>query len=204
MSDESRWDQRDEPALVSRMLAGDEEAYEVFSRHYIPAVYRFAIARLDGNTQLAKDIVQATLCKTVAKLATFRNEGPLLGWLCACCRNEIAMHFRGAPREVGLDVEGIDASSFPAPSYDSPDALLLSAETSEQVHLALDLIPERYAQVLGWKYVDGASVREISERIEMGEKATESLMTRARAAFRAAWLRLEEPAAPRRARSEAR
>ncbi|MBI2212814.1 MAG: RNA polymerase sigma factor [Acidobacteria bacterium] len=203
MHDESRWEPRDEPALVLRMLSGDEEAYEVFSRHYIPAVYRFAIARLDGNSQLAKDIVQATLCKVVTKLATYRGDGPLLGWLCACCRNEIAMHFRGAPREVSLEGDGLDAKAFRAPSYESPDEVLLSAETSEQVHLALDLIPERYAQVLGWKYVDGISVREISRRIDMSEKATESLMTRARASFRAAWLGLESPAASHRSRSEA-
>lgn len=204
MSDEFPWEQRDEPALVARMLSGDEEAYEVFSRHYVPAVYRFAISRLDGNSQLAKDMVQSTLCKVIARLATFRGDGPLLGWLCACCRNEIAMHFRGAPREVGLEMDGIDGKSFPAPAYESPDALLLSSETSERVHLALDLIPEHYARVLGWKYVDGISVREIGARIAMSEKATESLLTRARAAFRSAWVGLEGTSNLQRARSEAR
>ncbi len=186
------------------MLSGDEEAYEVFSRHYIPALYRFASARLDGNTQLARDIVQTTLCKVITKLGTFRGEGPLLGWLCACCRNEIAMHFRAAPREIGLDDESVGAAGFAASSHDRPDALLISAETSELVHLALDLLPERYAQLLGWKYVDGASVREISERISLSEKATESLLTRARGAFRETWDSLGATRGRASARAEAR
>lgn len=204
MRDESRWERPDEQALVARMLTGDQEAYEVFSEHYIPAVYRFAIKRLDGDSQLAKDIVQTTMCKVITKLGTFRGDGPLLGWLCACCRNEIAMHFRGAPREVGLESCGLDVQAFPAPRNDRPDELLLSSETSELVHLALDLLPERYAQALGWKYVDGASVREISQRVGLSEKATESLLTRARVAFRDAWENLGGRAAPRPARSEAR
>lgn len=204
MRDETRWERLDEQSLVTRMRSGDEEAYEVFSQHYIPAVYRFAIARLDGDAQLANDIVQSTLCKVVTKLGTYRGDGPLLGWLCACCRNEIAMHFRGIPREVGFEGDGVDSSALPAPQSGQPDALLLSAETSELVHLVLDILPERQAQVLGWKYVDGVSVREISLRCGLSEKATESLLTRARVAFREVWASLGGGAVPARARSEAR
>jgi DNA-directed RNA polymerase specialized sigma24 family protein len=52
------------------------------------------------------------------------------------------------------------------------------------VHGALDQLPTRYGNALEWKYVEGASVREIAGRLQLGAKATESLLTRARAAFR--------------------
>jgi DNA-directed RNA polymerase specialized sigma24 family protein len=38
--------------------------------------------------------------------------------------------------------------------------------------------------VLEWKYIHELSVQEIAERLGVGYKAAESLLTRARAAFR--------------------
>ncbi|MGF2075326.1 RNA polymerase sigma factor, partial [Enterococcus casseliflavus] len=63
------------------------------SDSYVPAVYRFAQRRL-ADRELTRDIVQATVCKAIGKLRTFRGESGLVTWLCACCQNEIAAHFR--------------------------------------------------------------------------------------------------------------
>jgi RNA polymerase sigma-70 factor (ECF subfamily) len=52
------------------------------------------------------------------------------------------------------------------------------------VHLTLDLLPEHYARALQWKYVDGLSVEQIATRLGLSGKAAESLLTRARQAFR--------------------
>ena len=50
----------------------------------------------------------------------------------------------------------------------------------------MDTLPERYGDILEWKYVDGLSVNDIAERLSVGVKAAESQLTRARAAFREA------------------
>ena len=46
-------------ALVDRMLEGDQRAFDQFTDTMIPRLYRFALRRLDGNTDLTRDIVQA-------------------------------------------------------------------------------------------------------------------------------------------------
>ena len=46
--------------------------------------------------------------------------------------------------------------------------------------------PDRYSDVLEWKYVDGLSVDEIAAQLNISVKAAESLLTRARGAFRQA------------------
>jgi RNA polymerase sigma-70 factor (ECF subfamily) len=58
----------------------------------------------------------------------------------------------------------------------------------------MDALPTRYGEVLEWKYIDGMPVAEIARRLEIGPKAAESLLTRARVAFRTAIL--EMAAAP--------
>ena len=52
------------------------------------------------------------------------------------------------------------------------------------VEATLDALPGHYGEVLEWKYLDGHSVQEIASRLELGPKAAESLLTRAREAFR--------------------
>ena len=170
----------EEKALVERMLAGDEAAMEELADEYFPGLYRFALARLGGDTELAREVVQTTVCKALAKLETFRGEAPLLGWLCACCRNEIRMGFRKKqrlPRVVELEEDV-------ASDRDLPEGALARKEEVRHVHTVLDLLPPRYASALEWKYVERVSVKEIAERLRVGAKAAESLLTRARQAFR--------------------
>lgn len=147
----------DEKELVGKIAAGDREAFDMFAEHYIPGLYRFARARLRGDSQLTRDIVQATLCKVMAKLNSYRGDGPLFGWLCACCRNEIAMHFRArgnAAMELSLEENAIPSAALAAPKTERPDEILITFERTERVHLTLDLLPRRYAEVLEWKYDD--------------------------------------------------
>jgi DNA-directed RNA polymerase specialized sigma24 family protein len=58
------------------------------------------------------------------------------------------------------------------------------------VRLTLDQLPARYGDALEWKYVEGLSVKEIAVRLGVGPKAAESLLTRARQAFRDAFATL--------------
>ncbi|HEX4953583.1 MAG TPA: sigma-70 family RNA polymerase sigma factor [Thermoanaerobaculia bacterium] len=190
---------REERLLVERMLAGDARAMETFADEYFPGLYRFALGRLRGDRELAREIVQTTVCKALGKLASFRGEAPLAAWLCACCRNEVRMHFRGLGRQpplLALD-DGDDerpALPLPAPG-ELPEGSLLRREEAGRVHRALDSLPPRYARALEWKYLERASVEEIAARLQLGGKAAESLLSRARRAFREGYERLSRRAA---------
>ena len=48
----------------------------------------------------------------------------------------------------------------------------------------LDSLPEQTRIILEWKYIDKVTVRDISERLEMTEKAVESILFRGRREFR--------------------
>ena len=64
------------------MVRGDEGAFgEFFESHFAP-LFRFAMPRVGNDAQVAEDVVQATLCRAVRKLASYRGEAALLTWLC--------------------------------------------------------------------------------------------------------------------------
>ena len=184
-------------ALVGRLLDGDEAAFEEFFGRYFPKLYRFAVTRLGNDANAAEDVVQATLCKAVAKLGTFRGEAALFTWLCTFCRHEISAHYArhgASARDVPLaeDAPEVRAAleSLGASGADAPDEQLRRGELSKLVQLTLDALPGRYGDALEWKYIQEESVREIAARLDVTPKAAESLLSRARDAFRDAFAAL--------------
>jgi RNA polymerase sigma-70 factor (ECF subfamily) len=131
------------------------------------------------------------------------------------CRNEIAMHFRRQSRRP-WEVEWTqDAQDFDGPADSLAtvrvDEQLIQEERAGLVHMVLDLLPSHYSNALEWKYLESLSVKEIAERLQMTPKAVESMLTRARLAFREQFdrhidqLEIEAPSIPassRRAVSE--
>jgi RNA polymerase sigma-70 factor (ECF subfamily) len=181
----------DDKALARRMLAGDERSFEEFFETYFPGLYRFALARLHGNADAAEDVVQATLCKAVTRLATYRGEAALFTWLCTFCRHELSAHYARHQRsrqETPLVEDAPEVrsalESLGATESADPDERLRRRELARLVRIALDSLPRRYGDVLEWKYMQELSVSDIAARLDVGPKAAESLLTRARQAFR--------------------
>lgn len=189
-----------ERVLVRSLLAGEESAFRELCDVYLPYVYRFARHRLAGDEELAREMVQSTAVKAISKLDGFRGDAALASWLCAICRNEIAGHFRKlgrAPIATGLEADELEslAGATEGP-FEGAERELLRRERAELVHVALDGLPTHYARALEWKYLDGLPVDEIARRLEIGLKAAESLLTRARQAFRAGFSRVEREGPP--------
>lgn len=180
--------------LVKRMLAGEEHAFEEFFAGYFPGLFRFVYLRVNNSADAAEEIVQKALCKAVAKLGTYRGEAALFSWLCTFCRHEISRYMKENSRYYFqpdyLDSPEIAAAleSLLMASQDRPDHAVLRKELGFMVQLALEALPSRYADALEWKYMEGLPVKEIAERLNLGLKAAESLLTRARQAFRDAFL----------------
>jgi RNA polymerase sigma-70 factor (ECF subfamily) len=173
------------------MLDGDERAFSEFFDEYFARLYRFALPRLNGNADAAQEVAQATLCKVMRKLDTFRGEAALFTWICQVCRHQIADHLREGRRHSERivlieDSPAVQAAldSIQAPDDERPDQRYDQGQTGALVRAVLDRLPARYGDALEWKYVEGLSVEEIGERLGVGTTAAQSLLARARVAFR--------------------
>jgi RNA polymerase sigma-70 factor (ECF subfamily) len=172
------------------MLAGDEAAFEEFFVATYPALYRFALVRAGGDAQAAADVAQATICKAIGKLQTFRGEAALLTWLYTFCRHELYAWRKqqgGRPVEVLEDDPEVRAALESLRAAVDVESALDRAALASVVRRVLDQLPAHYASALEWKYIDELSVQEIGARLGLGLKAAESLLTRARRAFRDAF-----------------
>jgi RNA polymerase sigma-70 factor (ECF subfamily) len=181
----------DDRELVRRMLSGEQRAFNEFFNAYADRLYRFALVRLSDDTAAAEDAVQQTMCRAVEKLGQFRGEAALFTWLCRICRNAIADGFRAKDRPRGVVVpfddteeirQALEAiSAIPA---EDPEDAAISGQLEAAVRAVLDYLPRRYGDVLEWKYIQGESIKEIAVRLGVAPKAAESVLNRARVAFR--------------------
>jgi len=60
----------------------------------------------------------------------------------------------------------------------------------------MDNLPRKYRHILRWKYVEDRPVSYIAEVLGLGQKATDSLLVRARAAFKQVYLSFADDHAP--------
>jgi RNA polymerase sigma-70 factor (ECF subfamily) len=186
----------DDRALVNRMVAGQEPAFEEFFAAYFPPLFRFALARLRDQAA-AEEVVQAALCRAVTRLRSYRGEAALFTWLCTFCRHEISSYLGGqARRREAAHVDLVEElpevraalESLAARGPADPETALRREELKRLVQVTLDRLPRRYGDALEWKYIEGLSVLEVAERLGLGAKAAESLLARAREAFRDGFL----------------
>jgi RNA polymerase sigma-70 factor, ECF subfamily len=151
-----------------------------------------------------EDVVQMTLINAIRGLATFRGGSALFTWLCQICRNVLADARRknaARPRTQSLDdlaEERPLAAIIELTDFRDPLDECEANSTRGAVRRVLNGLPTRYARILELRFGDELTVPEISRSLQMSEDAAESLLTRARHAFRAAWLEHLEGAAAER------
>ena len=180
-----------EGELVRGLLRGDRRAFEQFFNEYYPKLYRFVKRRMPRDAATAEDIAQGTLCRALESLRSYRGEAALFTWLCTLCRREMSARWdetrawSTAPR-LAEDDPAIRAALESLLAREQWDPL--SAADREQVRnsilTTLDYLPAPYGDILEWKYLRDMSMGEIASRLGRSPKAVESLLTRAREAFR--------------------
>ncbi|MDX1405889.1 MAG: sigma-70 family RNA polymerase sigma factor [Woeseiaceae bacterium] len=176
--------------LASHVASGDQEAFNAFFHEYFPRLFRFTLTRVNNDPELAEEIVQRTMCIVVRKMSSYRGEALLFSWLCRICRNEMQAIFRkrGIELPTGVPIEDHPAVQAALESIGSdefqPESMRRRDEIAAFVRTTLDHLPANYAIALEMKYINGNSVLEIARELGIGEKAAESVLSRARVAFR--------------------
>lgn len=176
--------------LARQIAAGDVMAFDAFFKEYFPRLFRFTLTRTSGDADLAEEIVQQTMCKVVHKMGNFRGEALLFTWLCQICRNELVGVFRkhGIQSDRSVPYEDIPEIRAALESIctnpDNPETQRIADELARFVRVTLAHLPLNYGSALELKYIRGCSVDEIGAYLNISTKAAESVLSRARVAFK--------------------
>ncbi len=188
-------------AWKARALSGDREAIDQLVSGVLEPLYRFCLYRVGQNQHICEEVVQETIARAIADLPHYepgRAADQIFPWLTGLARNEVRRSLAHRQATASLEaiwmrmdgqLRDIFARLEAAPLGED---VLVRQETREMVNATMSQLPEHYRQALEAKYVDRQSVREIAARQATTDKAIESLLTRARQAFRETFLALAQ------------
>jgi len=172
--------------LGKALRNGKPGAWTEFYDLYAEPLHRFVLARVNGNQELAADVAHDAIVLAVEGIRRFDvRKGSLWSWLCGIAMNTIREAGRDAARAARLRERIQDTAS----ARSEP---LIVEDESPDVEVVLSSLNPRHQEVLVRKYVKGLSVKQIAAETGVSEKAVESRLTRARAAFRREYDRLAE------------
>ena len=157
----------DDDDLVTRVRAGDREAYDALVARHTASAYRTAV--LLGAGPDAEDVVQEAFVKAYRNLSRYRAEASFRSWLLAIVANETRNLHRTRTRRDGLMLRA--AAADPVAAVTAEDGLdaVLAAERRAALVAALRRLPARDREVIVCRYL-----------LDLGEEETVTVLGVAR------------------------
>ena len=165
--------------LVKQIKYGDQSAFKVLYLKYADLLFAYILHHTDNEA--ASEIWQQTWVVFVEKINDFQYKSSIFTWLSAIAKNKIADHYRNVKKQERF--LNIDKLSFDIDA-DELDVGSIDVQSQADVITVLANLNGDYRNLLEAKYVENKSIEEISREIGKSYKSTESMLTRAREAFR--------------------
>jgi RNA polymerase sigma-70 factor (ECF subfamily) len=176
--------------LVSEILSGSRDHFEMLYRVYFPRVYRFALKRL-GDPGEAEDVTQEVFLTVFRVLHTYAGDSSLLVWIFGITRNKVNRRFRGIrPR-----FEVIDTETEPgiATKDASADRVVDARRVLEQCEAVVqNQLTPLQRRIFHLKHLRSQSIRSIAGALGKSEDAVKANLYRMRRAIARAAPDLEQ------------
>lgn len=187
---------RQDDEVIHRILAGDQDAFELLVRRYSPRVFSI-IGSFFRRRDMVEDIAQEVFARSYFSLATFTLGRSFEAWVAKIAVNACYDHLRAqrrrsenaAPQFAEQEDDWLELQMLEAARdrHESAERQREAADIAERLLSRLD--PEdRLVLVLLDR--DGFSVQEISEMLGWGQSKIKVRAFRARRALRTAMKRL--------------
>ncbi len=175
----------DDAALLQRALARDGSAFRAIMKKYNQRLYRLARGIVRNDSE-AEDVVQEAYVRAFTHLADFRGDSSLITWLSRIAINEALGRLR--TRRPTVDLVTLESHrtaaeiiQFPLTSKaDDPEQTMAQRQILQLVERATDRLPEVYRVVFIARVIEGLSVEETAEALNLRPETVKTRLHRAR------------------------
>ncbi|MCS6993570.1 MAG: sigma-70 family RNA polymerase sigma factor [Anaerolineales bacterium] len=177
------------PLSLQALQAGDRAEFARLVEVYSTPIYRLALKML-AREQDAEDVLQNTFLKALQHIREFEGRSSLSTWLYRIAANEALMLLRRKRPEVSIDEEASEAEeSLPLPEQFTdwcclPEQEFATTEARRQLDQAIQKLPEKLRVVFLLRDIEGLSIKETGEVLNLTETAVKTRLLRARLALR--------------------
>jgi RNA polymerase sigma-70 factor, ECF subfamily len=172
-------DNEDETALLTRISAGDAQAFRALVDRHLATVLAIARRMLKDDAE-AEDVAQETLLRLWRNAANLElGPGGVRPWLRRVASNLCIDRVRA--RRNTTVVDQVPEESEPAGQMRQ----LAERELGARVDAALKALPERQRLAITLFHYEGMSQIEVGATLGISDEAVESLLARARRTLKA-------------------
>ncbi|MGZ4860773.1 MAG: RNA polymerase sigma factor [Candidatus Angelobacter sp.] len=174
-------------AVVAQVLAGDRDAFRVLVERHSRSIFR-VVYRMTGNQQDAEELVQETFLRAYKSLERFELRANFSTWLYRIAVNR-TLDFLSARKthmqtndtfQIVDNPDAGDSSQIQVPAMDpGPDRLVLSAEMKGKIAGALGLLTPAERVAFTMRHMEGRSIEEISQTLNLKASAAKNSVFRA-------------------------
>jgi RNA polymerase sigma-70 factor (ECF subfamily) len=170
---------------LEALIAGDRAEFARMVDLYSTPIYRLGL-RMLGNSQDAEDVLQNTFLSALTHLRTFEGRSSLSTWLYRIAANEALMLLRKKKPEVNLDDAEADENADnlkPTQFVDwsaLPEDELLSGEGKKVLDETIQRLPEPMRIVFLLRDIEGLSIKETADALNLTETNVKTRLLRAR------------------------
>jgi len=172
-----------EKELIKKAQEGNHRALADIIKKYEKMVYNLGL-KLLGREE-AECMLQDTFLKVIESISKFKGEARLSTWIYRIATNEALMRLRKrklqmVPLSFEQDDYSRDYSKLVHSFTDDPLNKLITSELREKMHDSIEYLPPKYKSVFVLKDIEGLSLKEISDILEISVPAVKSTLHRAR------------------------
>lgn len=167
--------ERDDAALITAVLAGDDSAFGSLVERYQVAYVRYA-TRMLSNRGLAEDVVQDSFVVAYERLETCQQPDRFAAWCFHIVRNRCHDHLRG-PESRNEGSEPL--RSMPSPGAD-PAVATERAELRRAIVSALQALTPMLREAFVLYHEESLTFPEMARRLDTSESAVKMRVKRAR------------------------
>ncbi|MEU5951650.1 sigma-70 family RNA polymerase sigma factor [Streptomyces sp. NPDC047525] len=129
--------------LVTAAQTGDQQAQDELVAGYLPLVYNIVGRALDGHADV-DDVVQETMLRALAGLASLRDPASFRSWLVAIAMNEIRRHWQ----------QRASGQKSPSPLHEAHDVVDPGADFVDLTIIRLGLVGQRREVAEATRWLD--------------------------------------------------
>ncbi|MDB5079634.1 MAG: hypothetical protein JWP00_1558 [Chloroflexi bacterium] len=166
---------REEEAIVSRVLAGDVEAFSELIDRYKVAVYNLC-ARMLGDPTEAEDAAQEVFVRAYTQLRSYTSGRKFSTWILSIASHYCIDMLRR--RKPSVDLEAI--AFWKQSDQPEPEERALTGEVRDEVRELLNKLPDKYRGVTILRYWNDLSYDEIAQATGLSVATVKTRLFRAR------------------------
>jgi len=169
--------------IIERILGGDIALFEILIRRYNPVLYKIARS-YDFNHHDAEDLMQDTHVAAYQHLRQFEGRASYKTWISKILMNKCLHKLNHGYHKNETPTEAIGEPLKPIHmkiNEGQPEDKVLNKELAFVLEKSLEKIPVIYRSVFVLREIEGFSVRETADLLQLSETNVKVRMNRAKA-----------------------